>query len=488
MRARRFATSLGWFTSERTALGAAVLALAMVACLMPAQSDTYWHLRAGQDIARTHAVSLVDRYSVTAAGRFWPDHEWLWQLGSYALFWAGGMPLLTAACAAAVVAAFLIAYALTVGPSWQRLGLFVAAIFLSGPGAGLRPDVITLLALMATLALVARGREWALPPLFLLWANAHGAVVLGGVVLAAGAIAAALSRDGRRLGRLAAAGAASAAATLITPLGPRLYRFIGESMARSRADAITEWRSALEGTPRSLAFWVVAAALVVLAARRWRRLPGFADRLVVLAALLFIPVAGRAVRNISAFALLALPAASRLLAAGAGASAPPAGTLAARVRRFIEGAEPASPEAQRQAAVRNARNLGLMAAAGIAFVAYAWSGPRPDLDWDPVSPSAAAAIRSCPGQVYNQYGEGGYLIWFVPEKPVFLDGRQDPYPLAFLERANQIKSDPAVRAAMFAEHGVRCAALSRRSALVSILRDDGWTQTFADGRWVVLAR
>ena len=42
-------------------------ALAVCACLMPAHSDTYWHLRAGQEIWRTLHVPLVEHYSYTAA-------------------------------------------------------------------------------------------------------------------------------------------------------------------------------------------------------------------------------------------------------------------------------------------------------------------------------------------------------------------------------------------------------------------------------------
>ena len=38
-------------------------------------------------------------------------------------------------------------------------------------------------------------------------------------------------------------------------------------------------------------------------------------------------------------------------------------------------------------------------------------------------------MRACDGPLYNHYDEGGYLIWFAPEKPVFVDNREDPFPL-----------------------------------------------------------
>ena len=50
------------------------------AALIPAQNDSFWHLRAGADIWRTGHVPQVDSYSYTVAGAPpWPDHEWLWQ-------------------------------------------------------------------------------------------------------------------------------------------------------------------------------------------------------------------------------------------------------------------------------------------------------------------------------------------------------------------------------------------------------------------------
>ena len=160
-------------------------ALAVCACLMPAQSDTFWHLRAGQEIWRTHQVPLVDHYSYTAAGRFWPDHEWLWQAASYALYRLGGMPLWVLGSAAVIVGACAILYRLCVGPASARVLLFALALPLATRAWALRPQLLTLLALSALLWLLVHGRHRWLPLLFLVWANAHGAVAMGVAVLAA---------------------------------------------------------------------------------------------------------------------------------------------------------------------------------------------------------------------------------------------------------------------------------------------------------------
>ena len=74
---------------EQLMVGLLFGALGAAACLMPAQSDTFWHLRAGEEIWRTLRVPLDEHYSFTAAGRPWPNHEWLWQAVSYGLVSAG---------------------------------------------------------------------------------------------------------------------------------------------------------------------------------------------------------------------------------------------------------------------------------------------------------------------------------------------------------------------------------------------------------------
>ena len=62
------------------------VAFALRAALMPAQNDTFWHLRAGADIWATGQIPRVDRYSHTFAGAAWPDHEWLAQAGMFLVY------------------------------------------------------------------------------------------------------------------------------------------------------------------------------------------------------------------------------------------------------------------------------------------------------------------------------------------------------------------------------------------------------------------
>jgi hypothetical protein len=463
---------------RRLVVGLLFGAIVFTACLMPAQSDTFWHLRAGQDLWRTHAVPLVESYSHTAAGTFWPNHEWLWQAASFALFRAGGFPLLTLAGAALVALAFALAYRLMVGPTTTRFVLMAVAMPLSASVWALRPQIASLALLAVLLTLVVRERHFWLPPLFALWANVHGAVALGGVVLGAVTVAAlwkARRRDAgdpgarRRAVTLAAMLPACALATALTPLGFKLWAFIFESIGRSREIGIDEWRPAYPTKPLEIGFWLLALAFLALLARRRRALADWPTLALAAAALAIFPLAARAGRNIAPFLLVVIPAASRLLGAGF--------TLARAGR---------APAADVERPLFNLAFLGVFLALGVATVGTAWATSLPRLGWRPVSADALAAVRACPGPLYNRYNEGGYLIWLAPERPVFLDSRQDPYPRAFVRDALAIEA-AGDAAQMFARHGIRCAFLPLASPTLPRLRDAGWLARFSDDTWAVLA-
>ena len=450
--------------------------VAVAACLMPAQSDTFWHLRAGQEIWQTLRVPLDEHYSFTAAGRPWPNHEWLWQAVSYGLHRAGGMPLLTIGSAAIVVGAFAIVYRLSVGATATRFVLMLLALPLASCVWALRPQIVSLLLLAVLVKLLAQERYRWLPPLFVLWANVHGAVALGGLVLVAAAAAALLrarrgdAPDRRRALTLAVLVPVCAAATVLTPMGFGLWRFIGESMARSRQNRIDEWQPAYPTAPLEIVFWVLAATFLVLLWRRGRRLAtaSWADQVIVAIAVAILPLAFRAVRNVSPFALVALPAAARLLGPDF------------RLRAKTDA--PADPDHPRL----NAAILGLFVLLGIGGVGAAWATGLPRLGWRPVSAGALAAARTCPGPMFNRYNDGGFLIWFVPERPVFIDSRQDPYPTPFLLQALRVEGGEEPPRELFARWGIRCAFVPVESPPHKQLRDARWRPLHVDGKWAVM--
>jgi hypothetical protein len=359
-----------------------------------------------------------------------------------------------------------------VGAVSTRFFLMLLAIPLESLVWALRPQILTLLFLSILVWIIAHGRARFLPLLFLVWSNAHGGVALGGVLLVmAFALAIARARRGDAADRaravaLGAALPACALATAATPLGFGIFRFVLESEARLRQAHINEWQPTLPGLSIQGAFWVLALAFVALLVRRGRSLRGasWSDTVVVVCALALLPLAFRSLRHIAPFLLLAPAAASRLLGPDF------------RLRRRAA-ASPDHPGA-------NAAILSALIAGALAVVAFAWAKPLDVLNWRPIPAAALEALRACPGRLYNHYNDGGYLVWLLPEKRVFIDNRQDPYPLPFLIEHVRVESGKLPPEPVFVRWSLGCSFLGVDSPTVAALAKDGWKTRYRDDKWV----
>ena len=134
-------------TLERLAAARLFVTVAMIACLMPVQSDTWWQLRAGKDFWQSGAIPLQDTYSHTANGQFWMNHEWLSEVLFYGLFHLGGLPLVTALAALLVIASVGLSWSLMTGSTLLKLALMGAAVSTLSIAWTPRPHVFTLFTL-----------------------------------------------------------------------------------------------------------------------------------------------------------------------------------------------------------------------------------------------------------------------------------------------------------------------------------------------------
>jgi hypothetical protein len=450
---------------------------------MVSNADTYWHLRTGGDILRTGAVPQTESWSFTATGQPWRNHEWGWEPLTYGCYRLGGMPLLTIFGAAFVVAAMACLFRLVRGATGTRFMLLLGALAMSLPAWCVRPHLFTLFAVPFMLTLLARDRTWALPPLFLVWANLHGGVALAGVLLGAATVVALLRwwlvgavADRRRAIALAIALPVSGAACLATPMGTGVFHFLGDSMTRIHAVGIGEWQRTTPTDLYGALFWLIAVAFVVLLVARRRALrdgpaASWADWVTVACALVMLPLAIGALRNVPLFVWLAAAAASRL--------------VGPTVRRAPERASELP-----HATDKPMLNLALLAGGAImavAAVGWCYAQRLPLLGWQPIDPRALAAVRACEGPLYNQYDEGGYLVWFVPERPVFIDNRQDPYPVAHMRAQLDVQWGAAPYRPLFERWAIRCAFLPLTSRTVADLNRDGWVTRFRDATYTVLS-
>ena len=327
-----------------------------------------------------------------------------------------------------------------------------------------RPQTLTLFCLGLTLwILVTRKYLWVLPPLFLVWSNLHGAVALGGLLVGAATVAAVVTRC--NVLKMLCVAAMCAVATFLTPLGFSLWAEMAASFARLQAYGTYEWRPPALTSLRDLPFWITAV-LVLLAAIKVRHSLRRTESLTLfLSSLVMFALACRTARNVPPFFLCAAPAIAPLFCSGAV-------TNESTSRRHIQ---------------MHAVALGLIALFGFCAVTHAWAQPASRLGWEPVSQELRAALGSCPGRLYNTYDDGGYLIWFLPDRKVFVDSRQDPFPREFIEAHIYVERSGQYKP-LFARYGIACALTVRETPLDVSLRKDGWQVQGAAQNWRLYRR
>lgn len=458
------------FTFDRLQTTLLFLAIATAACLMPAQNDTWWLLRAGHDQWAAGHVLLTDTFSHTVDGAFWPNHEWLSEMLFYGVYAIGGLPLLTLASALAVTAAWAIVWAQTPGPARVKFLLTAFVVASASTSWSLRAQVLSLLLVTVTMALLRRRRYGWLPVVFWFWANLHGAVLLG-VLLLGAALVAALVEEIDAFPRLVLVSALCVLATSLTPLGWQFWLDMPRSLGRIRQLGIDEWAPPRLASLSLFPFWVTIAALTGLAATRGRKLlrDPIARRegqiTMCACALVLVPLALTAVRNVPPFLMLAVPAIAALL----------------------PGVPLLTPS---RSAPRPWLNCGMATAAAVVaaiVVTSAYASRLARFHWTPLPAASIAALDGCRGNIYNRYDEGGYLIWFAPGRKVFLDGRQDPYPPSLIKEQMRVESSGDFES-LFQRYDVRCAYVPAASRLSAGLLRAGWMPLFRDSAWAVLAR
>ena len=227
-------------------------------------ADFWWHLATGRWMADTGQIPQADPFSYTAAGDPWTAHEWLTEKGMYALYLAGGVPLLILVFSTLITLAYGFAYFRSPGVSRPYIASFaiLLAAAMSAPLWGVRPQMITLLFSSIFLYLLDRYEDghkirflvW-LPVLMLLWVNMHAGYFMGLVLIGIYLLANLLQRIVARIMKtkpqqhglgntalLVVSLVVSVLAALINPQGPRILLYPFETLADPAMQAyIQEW-------------------------------------------------------------------------------------------------------------------------------------------------------------------------------------------------------------------------------------------------------
>lgn len=268
-----------WFTRRRSSavpaegfLRVAVwCAFLVVISFTSADPDLWGHVRFGMDTLRDGNIRQVDAYSFTS-DREWVNHEWGAEVIAASAFMLGGDAGLVFLKLVIVGAMLLLLDAALrkegVDSAFARDVTAGATIFTTLSQAHhVRPQLFSLLlfaVLLSCLLAARRGSQrWllVLPPLFAAWANLHGGWIVGGAVLALWTAALLVTNERQLAPASATAGAVSLLATLATPYGATLWRFLRETVGLSRPE-ITEWQPVYIVGLEFVALWAMGVAIM----------------------------------------------------------------------------------------------------------------------------------------------------------------------------------------------------------------------------------
>lgn len=438
-------------------------------------NDSWLNLMAGREVIENGLPSR-DEITVYGLGATWTDQQWLAQVFMYGTHSLGGFALLSIATAAFVVAAFSIAAAAarSLGAGPRAIWVMFLPVLVAAPWAwSIRAQMLALplytglVWLLATQARRPSNRVWLAFPLLVVWANVHGSVALGALlVVLLGTYELVRSRAGAWK-RSAALMLLAPLTILATPYGPvetvRYYHLL--LVDPPFAGRVTEWRWAEPATNTMFFYALAAIALVVVWLGR-RRLTPFDGAVLVLT------FAGgvSAIRGIVWFALACMV------------------FVPVAIGRKLESKNLGEPRRGLNVAITTTLAVALLSVAGSLFLR--------DEEWfEEYWPrDAVEAVREEVGpddRLFAPDRFSDWMLWKIPELRgrVSYDVRFELYDRAFFDRLQEYAGESSPDWKGFAD-GYRVIIVdeTRKSHTADFLEEPGARVVYRSDEITVIAR
>lgn len=470
-------------TFERLVTAITFLAVFAMAARISVDTDTWWHLRTGQWMLEQHNIPYSDPFSYTRSGEAWHYPGWLMQISMYWIFrilGAGGLNVWTAVM---VCLAFFFVWKTLEGNVFLRAFTIILAAAASGVYWAARPYLATFVLTAVFIWLFEGMRKkgyqsikkpviW-LAVLMMIWANSHGGFFAGFLVWGVYFVDGLFKWLSKKLEfhtveRLFLLGFLLAFAVCLNPYGVEMLVYPFKTVGiNALQDYIQEWQSPNFHETNVQPFaWLI---LMVLGA------VGFSGRKMSWSDFFlaggFAYMGLLAGRNIALFGLAAPMVVTR--------------HLSPMLDNFIEtklGVHADRPLPLRQ----NLLNWGILVVlilAVIAKISLIYPETVNKEAFQKLFPvEAVDYIRQNQpeGRLFNSYNWGGYLLWNLPEYPVFIDGRTDLYDDELIGEWIKVVKGDAGWEKTLEEWDVRVILIEPGMRLTSML-EDGWVKEYEDG-------
>jgi len=503
---QKFSFVFQWFIDSPFFFGLILVLLFLGAYWMGSHTldpDFGWHLRTGQLIAQK-GIPYQDPYTFTMPNYPWGNHEWLSDFIIFKLYSLVGYQ--GTAAFFALLAAF--AFLLLIPLKNLKYGLLpiILTYSLVLPFLGIRPCVFTFFFFALFLKLVSlfleQGKTWSLwliPPMIALWANLHGGFLLALFYLLFILIWHLLSRFSKvrnwfwkyhfqlenqnlRLKPLVLVSIISPVLPLLNPYYLQVYREMWLTISDQRLSrTIVEWWPLFYTSPRPI-FLIYFGCLFGFILAFFQKLPAYQIFFTLILFLLtflhqrFLPL----------FLIFSLP------------------LFAQAITNLVKKLPPSFV-----ASFPPFYWPGISLAFVLIFLGFLFS--HYPLSQDPESSypkKAVAFLKTLPlsENLFNEYNWGGYLIWKVPERKVFVDGRMPSWRYqgkdAFGDYLKIRDAQPGFEK-LLDRYQIKLALLAqpeetkekrgknqknRQKDLVQLLLEKGWQKIYEDEQAVVIRR
>jgi len=483
------------------------LAVFAMAARVSIDTDTWWHLRAGEWIIENQSVPQVDPFSHTRFGKSWQYPGWLVEVPMAYIYLLAGPGALNIFTAAMITLAFIFLWFSLSGGVFLRAFVIIIAATASGVYWAARPYLLTFVLSAVFIWILetyrwhpsatARKRLWLLPLLMILWVNSHGGFLVGfllfGVYWAAEMLSWWLVGDLRdwikllfnqpfhALRRpelhLTWIGVLMLIAVCFNSSGPvmLLYPFKTVSIDALK-DYIQEWQSPDFHQRATQPFiWLALTAFAVVGASR-RRL-ALTDFLLFSG---FFSMSLFAGRNIALFALVAPLVITRHAAVLLQALSRKAGFR-------LNGTQPPT-------LIQKSLNwliLILIVVTVIIKVISIYPREMNEAVFRENLPYEAVAFiqeKQPPGTLLNSYNWGGFLIYALPEYPVFIDGRTDLYSDGLIDEWLQVVRAEEGWQEALDKYQVQLILLEPSMPVIAELDENDWFELYRDEKSVVYGK
>jgi hypothetical protein len=432
-----------WIKEDRLYLVLILFLVFIMAIRAPIDSDMWWHLRAGDETLTSGQVYRTDTFSSTRHGESWINHSWMSQVLMASLFRIGNYYALSIWVAICAVISMVMVYFQMEGHPLLRGMVILLAAVVSGVVWSPRPQIMSLV-FLSILTLFTfkyrKSRKWIflilIPPIIALWGNLHGGYVLGmaylGAFLSGEILDKVLLRSRTdcltwsEIGIIFAITALGFLFVLLNPFGIQIWQIPFQTVGvETLQNLINEWASPdFHELFQQPLLWMLLSLILTLSINE-RSIKGYR----IIPIILFAWAAFVARRNYGPFAIVCAPVLSDELSAiledwkEKGISTIPV------FQKMLQSA--GENKESFNITARNIINLVLIGLLGTTAIIKTIQVNSPDFISDSVRdfyPAGAVewiADQKEPIRIFNDYNWGGYLIYYLPDYPVFVDGRTD---------------------------------------------------------------